>query len=400
MVKELAIQIYLLVYKLLFTLLNRFPLKEKVTFVVSFGDNSKYVYEEILRQNKSVDVVILYKGSSNRHFSEFNGVSLLPLDSINLFAFIKSIYHLATSKIIFVDNYFAFLAVTDFKKDVECIQLWHASGALKKFGLEDQSVAFRNKRSHERFLKVYGKFHKVVVGSDIMANIFMKSFNLSKDNILRMGIPRTDFFYDEKAQNQIVDKLIKENKALKRKKKVLYAPTYRDNQLDHFELNLEIDQMVKELGEDYVILLRLHPAIKKTVDYEKLYPGFVYDYSSSKYDINELLIIANYLITDYSSIPYEFSLLNKPMIFFAYDLESYKRERGLMEGYEETVPGPVVKTTSEIIELIKKNQFNLELLRDYADKWNKYSTGKSSRNLVRYVFDKEAEGLKEQIRAL
>lgn len=400
MVKEAAIQLYLLAYKLLFTLFNFQPLKDKVTFVVSFGDNSKYVYEEILRQNKSVDVVVLYKGSSNRHFTEFNELTLLPMDSFNLIAFIKTNYHLATSRTIFVDNYFAFLAVTDFKEDVECIQLWHASGALKKFGLEDQSITKRNRRAHERFLKVYEKFHKVVVGSDNMANIFMKSFNLSKENILRTGIPRTDFFYDEKTQNQIVDKLIKENQDLKRKKKVLYAPTYRDKQLDHFEMKLELDQMFKELGTEYVVLLRLHPAIKKSVDYEKLYPGFVYDYSSSSYDINDLLIIANYLITDYSSIPYEFSLLNKPMIFFAYDLESYKMERGLLEGYEETVPGPVVKTTSEIIELIKKDQFNLEQLKDYAGKWNKYSTGKSSQNLVRYVFNKEVEETKVKRRAL
>lgn len=390
MMREILITLYLSLFKFLFTIFKLFPLKNKVTFTVSFGDNSQYVYEEIRKQNIPVEVAVLYKGSGRSHFQEYTEIDLVPFESKNLFAMLKSIYHLATSKYIIVDNYFAFLSVTHFKEGVECIQLWHASGALKKFGLEDQSVQYRSKRAQERFLRVYEQFHKVIVGSDVMANIFMNAFNLKKESILRTGIPRTDFFYDESTQNHIIDKLIKENQVLKYKKKVLYAPTYRDNQLDEFKMELDLDKMSRELGEDYVVLLRLHPAIKGTVDYSELYPGFVYNYSSSKYDINELLLIANYLITDYSSIPYEFSLLNKPMIFFAYDLESYKTERGLMDNYESTVPGPVVDTTADIISLIKEDNFNLEEIKEYAFKWNKYSTGNSSKNLVGYLFQKEA----------
>ena len=398
--KELIISLYLLVFKLLFNLFNLIPLKNKVTFTISFGDNSQYVYEELRKHDQSLEVVVLYKGSAAKYFQSYDGIKLIPFESFNPVHMIQSIYHLATSKHIIVDNYFAFLSVTDFKEGVECIQLWHASGAIKKFGLEDQSVQYRSKKAQERFLRVYKKFNKVVVGSDVMASIFMSAFNLPQESILRTGIPRTDFFYDEKKQNELIDSLIKENPVLKTKKKILYAPTYRDNQLNSFEFELELDQMVKELGEDYVLLLRLHPAIKNPVDYSKLYPGFVYDYSSPKYDINELLLIANYLITDYSSIPYEFSLLNKPMIFFAYDLETYKKDRGLIDRFEQTVPGPVVEKTSEIVRLIKENQFNLENIKEYASKWNKYSTGNSSKNLVRYLFNEEAEMTEVKRRAL
>ncbi|MBT2757221.1 CDP-glycerol glycerophosphotransferase family protein [Mesobacillus foraminis] len=390
MMREILITLYLTVFKVLFNIFKMFPLKNKVTFTVSFGDNSKYVYDEIRRKDIDVEVAVLYKGAAGSHFQECRDIDLIPFESGNLASFLKSIYHLATSKYIIIDNYFGFLAVTDFKEGTECIQLWHASGALKKFGLEDQSVKYRSKRAQERFLRVYDKFDKVIVGSDMMANIFMNAFNLPQERILRTGIPRTDFFYDESTQNQIIDTLIKENPVLKYKKKVLYAPTYRDNQLDEFKMELELDEMSRELGEDYVVLLRLHPAIKGTVDYSELYPGFVYNYSSSKYDINELLLIANYLITDYSSIPYEFSLLNKPMIFFAYDLEQYKKERGLMDNYEHTVPGPVVNHTKDIIALIKEDNFNLEEIKEYAVKWNRYSAGDSSENLVRYLFEKEA----------
>ncbi|WP_415815275.1 CDP-glycerol glycerophosphotransferase family protein [Mesobacillus thioparans] len=372
---------------------NLMPLKDKTTFVVTFGDNSKYVFEEMRRQNIQDDVVFLCKGKGLSYFKDHEYIVPVPFESFNVVNWLKSVYHLATSKKIFVDNYFGFLAVTNFREEVECIQLWHATGAVKKFGLEDRSITGRSHRALKRFKAVYKKFDKVVVGSDVMANIFMKAFNVKNENILKTGIPRTDFFFNEDARKKVISKLKLENKQFADNKIILYAPTYRDNELDEFRLKLDIGKMKQELGEDYVLILRLHPAIKKSVDYSELYPGFVFDYSGSDYDINDLLVIADYLITDYSSIPYEFSLLGKPMLFFTYDLEKYSRERGIIEG---SFPGPVVKETDTIIELILQNQFDLKIVEDFSKKWNKYSNGASSRNLVNYMFEEDFKEVKHQ----
>src|SRR5699024_9379731 len=89
---------------------------------------------------------------------------------------IWSIYHLATSRIVFVDNYYGFLAATEFKPHVKCIQLWHAAGAMKQFGLKDLSIENRPKKAYKRFHKVYQRFDHVVVGSEHMANIFREGF--------------------------------------------------------------------------------------------------------------------------------------------------------------------------------------------------------------------------------
>ncbi|PAE25812.1 CDP-glycerol--glycerophosphate glycerophosphotransferase [Bacillus sp. 7894-2] len=396
MVRELIISLYLLIFKWLFNLFKLFPLENKVVFLITFGDNSQYVFEEMRKQGIDADTVVLYKGSSIRHFESYNDIKAIPFESANLAYVLKSVYHLATSKTIFIDNYFGVLSVTDFKDEVTCVQLWHASGAIKKFGLEDESNKFRSKRAHERFLRVYQNFHKIVVGSDVMANIFMKAFNVPGESILRTGIPRTDFFYDKNLQNELISELIKENPDLKYKKKILYAPTYRDSELDSFQLELDLKKLYEELADDHILLLRLHPAIKSNVNYSDLYPGFVYDYSSSKYDINELLLISTFLISDYSSIPYEYSLLNRPMIFFAYDLEDYQKERGLWDQYESMVPGPVVKSTTEIIKLIREEKFDHELIGEYARKWNKYSNGKSCENLINYLFGEESVAVKRR----
>ncbi|MFX3673141.1 MAG: CDP-glycerol glycerophosphotransferase family protein [Paenisporosarcina sp.] len=386
MVRELAIFLFLFHFKFVFFLFNLFPIKEKTTFVVSFGDNSKYIVDEIRRQNIKVKVVVLCKRNVMRLFINNKDIDLITFETTNIIQWLQSIYHLATSRYIMVDNYYGFLASIHFKKGVQCIQLWHASGALKKFGLEDVSIKYRNPKSKQRFLKVYSKFHKVVVGSDVMAAIFIESFNLKKEQILTTGVPRTDFFFNEKAVENARQTLACQLPVKGNKKVILYAPTYRDHELDRFILQLDIGKMFENLGNDHVLFLRLHPAIQNSVILCDQYPDFIVDVSSGHYDITELLVAADYLITDYSSIPFEFSLLQKPIIFFAYDLEEYKLSRGILEGFESNLPGPIVRDTDSIIELIQSNRFDLDLIGWYAKVWNKYSEGHSSYNLVQYMF--------------
>ncbi|MEH7158398.1 CDP-glycerol glycerophosphotransferase family protein [Neobacillus drentensis] len=397
MVRELAICFYLLIFKCLFTIFSLFPLKNKTTFVVSFGDNSQYVYEEILRQGIPTKVVFLCEQKAYNKFKDVQKADIILFEPRLVMNWLRSIFHLATSRHIFIDNYFGFLAAVSFRKEVQCIQLWHASGAMKKFGLEDESIKSRTNRAKERFLQVYHKFDQVVVGSEVMTEIFMRSFNLPKEKMLPTGIPRTDFFYNEEAKQKATMTLLSNHPILKDKKIILYAPTYRDNELTHFNLALDVEKMARELGPDYTLILRLHPAIVHKDDYTARYPDFVVDLSSSLYEINDLLAVADILITDYSSIPYEYSLLHRPIIFFTYDFEKYKQERGVMAGFEEQLPGPMVNDTESIIDLIQTNRFDLSQVEYYSEKWNQYSKGHSSQTLVSKLFleyrpETQAEG--------
>jgi len=285
-----------------------------------------------------------------------------------------------------VDNYYGFLAAVKFKKGVQCIQLWHASGALKKFGLQDVSVKNRSPKAKERFLKVYSKFHKVIVGSDVMADIFTESFNLDREQVLTTGVPRTDFFFNKRAVQNARKRLTFQLPMTRNKKVILYVPTYRDHEVNRFMLQLDIVKMAEKLGNDYILFLRLHPTIQNSVTLPEAYPNFYMDVSSGQFEITELLVVADYLITDYSSIAFEFSLLQKPIIFFAYDLEEYKQSRGISRNYESNLPGPITRDTESIIDLIQSNHFDLSSVGRYAKVWNKYSEGHSSYNLVHYMF--------------
>src|SRR5699024_4173809 len=258
----------------------------------------------------------------------------------------RSVYHLATSRMIFVDNYFGFLAMASFKSNVKCIQLWHAAGAIKQFGLKDPSNDGRSPRAIQRFQQVYDRFDHVVVGSEKMAAIFRESFGLGDDRMLRTGIPRTDFYFEEASEAIASRELEQTFPSIGEKKVILYAPSFRDEDLDCAEIMLDVNRLYEEFAREYVLLLQLNPAIKGK--FLNQYPEFVIDVSDYP-DIHLLLVVTDVLVTDYSSIPFEFSLLDRPMVFFAYDLEEYEDARGFWEDYESLVPGPVVRDTESIV---------------------------------------------------
>lgn len=385
MAREIVISIYLFLFRVIFNIFKLFPQKEKTTFIASFGDNTYYVTKELLESYQG-QVVILKTPQCHTDFSSFTTIKTLGFQSMNLVDLLRSIYHLATSKVVFVDNYFGCLSVMNFKPTVVCVQLWHAAGAIKKFGLMDPSVAQRSDRSKKRFEKVYQRFDYVVVGSEKMANIFKASFNISNERILRTGVPRTDIFYDKTVTEDLINRLTTRYPVVKNKKVILYAPTFRDGQLTSPEIALDIKRLYEELNNEYVLFLRLHPAVKVKV--ENNFEDFVYNVSDYP-NINHLLLISTILISDYSSIPFEFSLLEKPMIFHAYDLEPYTFSRGFWEDYKSNIPGPVTKSTEEIINLIHANDFNFEKIKNYATNWNKFSYGNSSKNLIDVLYHPE-----------
>jgi CDP-glycerol glycerophosphotransferase (TagB/SpsB family) len=378
MIREWMITLYLLIFRFAFLLFRRFPQKDRVVFVVSFSENTRFVADEFRSEHVAVEFVFLCRGKCIDAFKDYGGV-VLPFESMNPGALFRSAYYLATAKLVFVDNYFGFLSVIRFRKGVPCIQIWHAPGALKTFGLEDNSIAGRSKRARRRFRKVYEKFDKVVAGSEIMADIFKRSFGLTDDRILRTGFPRTDFFF-QKHETSHRSAQIDDFSA--GRKKILYAPTFRDRKRDPFPLDLAL--LKKELGDAYVLLLRLHPAERSRYRFPAGDQSFVFDCSNDP-SINELLLASDLLITDYSSIPVEYALLGKPMIFYPYDLEAYGRERGFQSDYLKWVPGPVAYSTEALIELIRRDRFNLSQVKAFAALWNQYSHGDASRKLVDYA---------------
>lgn len=378
MVKELAIKVYLMIFKLFFTLFNFMLQKDKTIFVTSFADNSLYVREALKKQVPTEEIVILKDVKCELNKKTLPGTKMFVFNDFKRpFQFIQSIYHLATSRIIFIDNYFGFIAGMPVDKKQIIIQLWHAVGAIKTFGLEDKQAKLRSLSARDRFQFNYDQIDYTVVGSDRMGEIFISAFNTTNEHLIRTGVPRTDFFFNEIEMQKVKKRMEDTYPFIKNKKVILYAPTFREGKSDNIAINYE--KLKKSISKDYVLLIKYHPRLNKTFTADEL-PDFVYDVSSH-HNVNKLLTAVDLLITDYSSLPFEFALLKRPMIFYVPDLDTYTQSRGLWEPLDN-LPGPITKNTDELIQAINNASINQKQLNDFNLRWNKYSTGHSSQDLI------------------
>ncbi|MGO1923617.1 MAG: CDP-glycerol glycerophosphotransferase family protein [Jeotgalicoccus sp.] len=381
MIKEGAISVFLTVLRTVFNIFRWLPLKEKTIMLTSFGDNMEYVIDEVRNQTSS-EIFILKEPRCRKSFNNIDSQNIIDFNPRKVLSLIRGMYHLATGKYIFIDNYHVVLAACNFRPAVKCTQLWHANGAVKYFGYRDRTITKRLDSAHERFKKVYSRFHYFTVSSDEMAYIFGEAFGADDSSMIKSGVPRTDFFYNNKTVNAAAEKIHQALPELTGKKVLLYAPTFRDDQFDVDKIHLDIELMKETLNSEFHLLLKLHPAVKLS--------GFINDEFvtdvSGRFSINSLLSAADVLITDYSSIPFEFSILNRPMIFFPYDLKEYEEKRGTWFNYESYMPGPIAYNTETIIYALQENNYDIEKIKSFNNQWNKYSNGQSSRNLVDYIY--------------
>lgn len=383
MIREVLVSVYLLTFKFLFSLFSFVKVKNKTVFVASFNEDISILNDKLHYTHPSHKQVILQTKKHLFKRSKLN--TTLYFSPIYPYHYIKSIYHLATSSHIILDNYYGFLAVVNFKKNVKRIQIWHANGAFKKFGLEDLSNKNRSKKASKRFKRVYKNFTHIIVGSENMKEIFTRSFGFNHYNYIKTGIPRIEFYFSEDKISNSKERFYHNFLIPSNKKILLYAPTYRDYEMGLNDIHLDIDTLRFELEDEYILLLRIHPAVSNKFNLNKSFSEFVIDVSNYSY-LNDLLTISDILITDYSSIPFEYALLNKPMIFYTYDLEIYRKHRGLVNDFKEKLPGPIVKDSKSLIKCIQHNDFSHYDVLGFAKSWNTYSNGDSAENIIKQLY--------------
>ena len=224
------------------------------------------------------------------------------------------------------------------------------------------------------------------------SKIFKRAFAFNGE-MLEIGYPRNDILVNE--NNEIKINEIKEKLNIDKDKKIiLYAPTWRDNQFHEsgiykFATEMDFNAMQNALSDDYVLIVKFHYLVKDKIDWKK-YGGFVIE-CNEMWDIQELYLISDILITDYSSVMFDYALLNRPILFFTYDMEFYKDN--LRDFYFDinTVPGPLIETTQELIEFIKNNTEEEyfekygDKYHDFREKYNEFDDGKASENILKLI---------------
>ncbi len=285
---------------------------------------------------------------------------------------LSSLKKLATSKYVFLNDNFFPLAFMDFNKETLVVQLWHAPGAFKKFGGSVENASM---------LKLISdKTDYLIITSTYNESFYSEAFQIDKSKIKPLGLPRADYYFEKHDIDRLRNDFNEKYGINPDKKIILYTPTFRENKEYNNVFNyLDLNEFNNKLSDEYVLVLRLHPKIKKFYSDDIAVNGDYIDCSDYKNE-QELLLLSDILITDYSSIMIEFGLLNKPIIFFAYDLDNYlSNERGFYLDYKKDLPGPVVHTTEELIDVICEGIDTSKLKSFTENQFNQIDGGASAR---------------------
>lgn len=261
--------------------------------------------------------------------------------------FIIKAYHLATSRYVFLDNAFLPMAYLHFPEQTKIVQLWHGTGTIKKFGQDVNTGALKKLeyRANQRITHL-------IVNSEAVKKEYAGAFGIPEERIFVLGLPRTDLLVQPSFLEEKREQFFREYENLRGKRCILYAPTFRDDEVDCPQIHLELSRLSAELSGDDVFLIRLHPHVADrvhTVLEEGKWDNII---NVSGYQaVTTLLAAADVLVTDYSSIVFEYCLRDMPMVFYAYDLEKFEKDgRSFYRDYKQFVPGPVVTDQAELMK--------------------------------------------------
>lgn len=278
------------------------------------------------------------------------------------------------------------------RKGQVIVSTWHGT-PLKKLGFDIDNTYAKDPNTKKLYRRVSQKWDYLISPSEYVTNILRSCFTYDGE-ILEEGYPRNDILYN--ASESKINQVKKDLNLPEDKKVILYAPTWRDDKFYktggvEFKLQFDLDALMEKLGDEYIILIKTHYFIADQLDLSP-YAGFAFDVSKYN-DIAELYLISDILITDYSSVFFDFANLKRPILFYTYDLDQYENVlRGFYIDIRSEVPGPLVFTTDEIIDrILNIDDLKEEYRERYEEFYNRFcyiDDGDSSKRIVEKIWNK------------
>ena len=289
---------------------------------------------------------------------------------------------LAMSDMVFVDDHAPVLDWLKLDSETEVVQLWHAGAGFKSSGYSRWGHIGCPAPSSAHRQYTYG-----IAGSKNIAHFFSEVWGINTENVLPTGMPRIDEYLNEQYRLDKTEELYKKYPLCKGRKVILFAPTYRGKNRKEayypYEL-IDFERLYDLCGDEYVVLFKMHPWVSTPVPIKQEYGDKFVDVGEHP-NINDLFYITELLITDYSSNIFEFSLMKKPMLFFAFDKIQYSFSRGFHRDYESSAPGKVCFTFDELLTAIKNKDFEYEKVEQYVKHHFDYVDTHSSDRVIDWI---------------
>ncbi|EZX25757.1 hypothetical protein V070_00255 [Staphylococcus aureus C0673] len=354
----------------------------------NYSDSPKYIYEYMQKHYPKLNYIWVFK-NPDQNVITGNAVKVKKGSKEYYDAYSKAKFWVTNARLPLYLN----------KKDNQIyIQTWHGT-PLKRLANDMKIVRMpgtTTPKYKKNFYAETSRWDYLISPNRYSTNIFKTAFWMDENRTLEIGYPRNDILVNRSNDQKYIEKLKKELNIPKGKKIIMYAPTWRDDEFVKkgkylFDLKINLENLQKELGDEFVILLRMHYLISNALDLSG-YEDFAIDVSNYN-DISELYLISDALITDYSSVMFDFGILKRPQYFFAYDIEKYdKGLRGFYMDYMNDLPGEIITDEFKLAEELKDIDKHKEKYKDkierFYDKFCSIEKGQSSKIIGDFIYDK------------
>ena len=358
-IKNIGVQIifYLInkIYFITYYIYHLFKTKKSILFMsenkVKMSENLQAINNRLEERNLSEKYIIRH---SYRNIFDKKYPAM---------SWIKMINKICKSDYIFIDDYTPIFKYLNLNKKQILVQTWHAGCGFKLVGY----ARFGRAGSPHPYYCSHKKYTYGLVGCEALKEIYSDVWGISKDKLIPSGMPRLDHFLDKELIKKSKEEIYTQYPKLLNKKIILYAPTYRgvNHQKAYFDYScVDFDKLYELCNkEDCIVVFKQHHFIKDNVPIPNEYEDRIIEIKDI--DINKLFYISDILITDYSSCIYDFALLNKPMIFYAYDRYIYCATRGVHGNIEDIAPGKVCENFDQVLEAIYNKDFEMEKIKNF-----------------------------------
>lgn len=358
----LKIGVYIL--NLIYQLYRVFPIKNRVLFISRQSDaismDCVLLSEAIRKKDEQTEIL-----------QEFRRIPDSVIGKVRyvLYMLTRQMYLFATSKVVILDGYCILASVLNHKKDLRIVQMWHAMGALKKFGY----AALGNEEGKDpeisKILQMHRNYDYVICSSENCVNYYEEAFRIKKEKIIIASLPRVDLLVDSKKISFTQEKIYKTYPNLRKKKNILYVPTFRMNA----KMQEKVQDLIAKIDlTKYNLIVKLHPLTKENMELGQVL-------ECEEYSALELLDIADYVISDYSAFIFEVAVAQKPLFLYTFDLEEYIHQRGFFIDYCKEMPSKQYRSAGEVSNAIERDEFDMQKIKQFADKYVEYKSGCSQK---------------------
>lgn len=379
-----------ILYKLTYRLVS---IDNKLIIFISFhgrgySDNPRAIYEQMRKDPRFKDYRFIWfiKNHKKKNI-------IIPGAEIKEYFSFSYFYYMSKAKYWIINCKMPTYICK--KSEQIYLQTWHGT-PLKRLAHDiiapEGATFYRSGVSFDKMCHSYdvdvARYNYMISPNKFCTEVFQTSFQIDRQRLIETGYPRNDFITNATPEDVIA---LKQKFHLPLDKKVvLYAPTWRDNSYVAsgytFDLKADFKKWKEILGEEYIVVFKPHYLIINKYENDHSLDGFLYSISADA-EINELYVLSDILITDYSSVFFDYAVLNRPIYFYMYDIDEYKGElRGFYLDIYKELPGKIYEDEKEMLEDVKSNTFNYSYLEIFNDRFNSEHTGNCAQKVIDIVF--------------